>query len=51
MPDDLELGGRKQTRYLRNGSGNKAWEVCTVPEDQYSDGWEPVLDLGKRMRR
>ena len=35
-------GPNARAHHLRNGNGIKVWDTCTVPEDEYSDGF-PVL--------
>lgn len=47
--------GTSESRFLRNvGEGNKVWDLCTVPENLYADGF-PCLDgnmpRSKRVRR
>lgn len=40
---------RPSARHLRNGPGNKVWDNCTVPSDEYDKGF-PV-DKGKALPR
>ncbi len=51
IADETDWTGRSQSCVLRNGTGDRVWEVCIVPELLYQPGF-PCLtgDMPRRKR-